>query len=521
MSDAAHRHALPRRGFLGLSAGAVLLAAGCRSATDPAADGAKGASATASAPDLQIVYGSAPDPTQLLHRGPDTPAFVNLVLDRLVDLDPQTLQPVPWLATSWEWSADRLKLVLKLREDVTFHDGRALSADDVVFSLVGAAKTSQVKPLLERLADIRASAGNEVTLTLARPTSNLFDALAFNPVVDARSYVDGKAADKVNGTGPFTWQSFKGGNQLDLARYDRYWQSGRPRFERITIRSVTSSQAALSALQSGQAQLIGAVPGRDLKVLAGNPGFTVQSAKASYQQAFLGVNIATKPFDDIRVRQALQYAVDRERIVSQVYGGSAEASSLPWPSNTPGVTPDQVKRYGHDPEKARGLLKEAGAEGARVPLTAANSPVFTSLVELVKFDLEQAGFGVDVQLLDNAAIQPKIQQGTLEGLFVANHGMVSVSPLSGITVSGPLQVGKNTSHVTDPAFAELQSRAFAAVDEKARADVNHELSEYLLAQSFHITLAHAWETYALASSVHDVATSALGYLRLTDTRRDG
>ncbi|MFF2745557.1 ABC transporter substrate-binding protein [Kitasatospora sp. NPDC058048] len=518
MSDAARHRGLPRRGFLGLSAGAALLAAGCRSATEDAAGGAA-ASATASAPDLQIVYGAAPDPTQLLHRGPDTPVFVNLVLDRLVDLDPQTLQPVPWLATSWEWSADRTRLVLKLREDVTFHDGRPLDPDDVVFSLTGAAKSSQVKPLLERLADIRASARNEVTLTLARPTSNLFDALAFNPVVDARSYVDGKAAEKVNGTGPFTWQSFKGGNQLDLARYDHYWQSGRPRFERITVRSVTSSQAALSALQSGQSHLIGAVPGRDLKVLGGNPGFAVQSAKSSYQQAFLGVNTTSGPFDDRRVRQALQYAVDRERIVAQVYGGHAEASSLPWPSNTPGVTPDQVTRYPHDPEKARGLLREAGAEGARVPLTAANSPVFASLVELVKYDLEQAGFGVDVQLLDNAALQPKIQQGTLEGLFIANHGMVSVSPLSGITVSGPLQVGRNTSHVTDPAYAELQSRAFAAADERARADVNHELSEYLLAESFHITLAHAWETYAFASSVHGVATSALGYLRLDDTRR--
>ncbi|MFF2954800.1 ABC transporter substrate-binding protein [Kitasatospora sp. NPDC057965] len=520
MSEAARHHGLPRRGFLGLSAGAALLAAGCRSATDPDAGAAPGASAAASAPDLQIVYGSAPDPTQLLHRGPDTPAFVNLVLDRLVDLDPATLQPVPWLATSWEWSADRLKLVLKLREDVTFHDGRALEADDVVFSLVGATKTSQVKPLLERLADVKASARNEVTLTLAKPTSNLFDALAFNPVVDARTYVEGRASDTVNGTGPFTWQSFKGGNQLDLVRNERYWQSGRPRFERITVRSVTSSQAALSALQSGQGHLIGAVPGRDLKVLAGNPGFTVQSAKASYQQAFLGVVVTSKPFDDLRVRQALQHAVDRERIVDQVYGGHAEASSLPWPSTTPGVTPDQVTRYKHDPEKARGLLREAGAEGVRVPLTAANSPVFSSLVELVKYDLEQAGFGVDVQLLDNAALQPKIQQGTLEGLFVANHGMVSVSPLSGITVSGPLQVGRNTSHVTDPAYADLQARAFAAADERARADVNHELSEYLLAQSFHITLAHAWETYAFASSVRDVSTSALGYLKLTDTRRD-
>ncbi|MFJ9693963.1 ABC transporter substrate-binding protein [Kitasatospora sp. NPDC101183] len=519
MSDAARHHGLPRRGFLGLSAAAALLAAGCRSATDDAAGTGAAAPSAASAPDLQIVYGAAPDPTQLLHRGPDTPVFVNLVLDRLVDLDPQTLQPVPWLATSWEWNADRTKLVLKLREDVAFHDGRPLTPDDVVFSLTGAARTSQVKPLLERLSDIRASAAHEVTLTLAKPTSNLFDALAFNPVVDSRTYVDGKAADKVNGTGPFTWQSFKGGNQLDLARHPHYWQSGQPRFERITVRSVTSSQAALSALQSGQSHLIGAVPGRDLKVLAGNPAYTVQSARSSYQQAFLGANTATRPLDDRRVRQALQYAVDRERIVAQVYGGHAEASSLPWPSNTPGVTPDQVNRYPHDPDKARGLLREAGAEGARLPLTAANSPVFSSLVELVKYDLEQAGFGVDVQLLDNAALQPKIQQGTLEGLFIANHGMVSVSPLSGITVSGPLQVGRNTSHVTDPAYADLQARAFAAADDTARADVNHALSEYLLTESFHVTLAHAWEAYAFASSVHGVGTSALGYLRLGDTGR--
>ncbi|WP_327087166.1 ABC transporter substrate-binding protein [Nonomuraea sp. NBC_01738] len=502
---------LSRRGLFGLTLGtAAAMAVGCRSATEVAGGGTGGSGIT-------LAYSAAPDPTKLMRRTIDSPVFSNLVFDRLVDLDKKTMEPVPWLAREWEYDQARTTLVLKLRDDALFHSGKKLTAEDVVFSLKKAQDPkagAQVAPMLNRIEEIRASAPGEVTLKLKAVTSNLFDALMFSPVVEAASYDQGK----VIGTGPYTWGAFSAGNKLDLARFDGYWD-GAPSIEAITIRAIKSPQAQLSALQSGQVQMVGGIPARDVKTAAAGGRYTVSVTTPSYQQTYLGVDVKTKPFDDPKVRQALQYAVDRKRIADQVYGGYAEVSSLPWPATTPGVTPDQVTRYAHDPDKAKALLKEAGATGAEITVWAAQTPIFSSVLDIVQYDLTQAGFKVTPKLLDATEFQTLVVQSKLPGLNIANIGLVSVSPLTGISTANPARPGDNTSRLDDEKYVKLQERAFAAGTPEQLAEANHDLSEYLLEQSFHITLAQAHEVVMWDPSIQGHDTSFLGYLDLADARR--
>lgn len=498
---------LSRRGLFGLAMGsAAALAVGCRSATQ----------VTATGKDITLAFSAAPDPMKLLRRTVDSPVFSSLVFDRLVDLDKETLEPIPLLAKEWEWSQDRTSLVLKLREGVQFHNGRALTPDDVIFTLTKAQDEkngAQVAPMLKRIKEMKAGP-NEVTITLSGPTSNLFDALMFVPIVDSTTYGSGK----VIGTGPYVWGAFTAGTQLQLTRNEKYW-GGSPEIEKITIKAIKSPQAQLAALQSGQVQMVGGIPARDIKTTSAAGKFTVSVTRPSYQQTYLGVDVKTKPFDDPKVRQALQYAVDRKRIAEQVYGGYAEVSSLPWPANTPGVTKDQVERYPYDPAKAKQLIKEAGAEGAEVTLWAGQTPIFSSVLDIVQYDLEKAGFKVIPKLMDATEFQTLVVGAKLPGLNIANIGLVSVSPLTGISTANPARPGVNTSRLDDKKYVELQQAAYDATTDEARDQANHDLSEYLLEQSFHITLAQAHEVVLWDPTIKSADTTFLGYLNLTDAKR--
>lgn len=217
---------LSRRGFLAGTGGAfaLLALAGCRSAVG----GDQGGNAStedmgesndggAAAANLVLATPAAPDPAGILHRQADTGGCINLVFDRLVDLDPDTMAPVAWLATDRQWNEDRSALALTLRDDGTWHSGRAFGPEDVIFSINAAQEPearSQVADILGPIGSMEATGDFEVTLTFAEPTSNVFDALAFNPIVDSETYADAAQGNNVVGTGPFTWESFIPGQEL-------------------------------------------------------------------------------------------------------------------------------------------------------------------------------------------------------------------------------------------------------------------------------------------------------------------
>lgn len=282
------------------------------------------------------------------------------------------------------------------------------------------------------------------------------------------------------------------------------------------MRGIDNAQALLSGLQSDQMGLIGGVPGRDSAILDGNDRYPVTAVESSYQQTFLAADTTTAPFDNLSVRIALQYAVDRERIVEQVYGGFGNVGSIPWPAGTPGVTEDQVTRYDFDPEKAKSLIAEAGVTGAKVTVYANSNPIFNSILEIVQYNLTEAGLDVTVETLDGPEFTDRIRGGELPGLVVANVGLVSVSPLPGISSATPLRPGGNPSHVDSDEYRDLQARAYAATSDDDAAQVNFELGEFLLEESFHITLTQAFESYAMTADLAGVGSNLLGYIKLDD-----
>ncbi|GAA0731294.1 ABC transporter substrate-binding protein [Dactylosporangium roseum] len=396
------------------------------------------------------------------------------------------------LATQWEWNAQNTSLVLKLREDVTFHTGRAFGADDVLASINQATAGGsgvQAAQLLKRASGVAKTGPYEVTVTFGKPFTGYLDALAMLPIIDSETFAQLKDGKQVIGTGPFKWQSWTPGSKLDLVRYDNCWR-GKANFETLAFSIIPDAQAMLAAMRSGSLDLALRMIARDADSLKSDSRFAVSST-VGYEM-YVGVNVKVKPLDDIRVRQAVAYSLDRARIADQVYKGFATPGAVPWGEGTPGITKEQIAGNGYDVAKAKALLQEAGAVGTEVSIAAlAAEPTYKSIQDIVQYGLEQVGFKVKPVSYDSAQFPQHVQAGDFPGLWITDVALTSMGQVTSLLTANPLTVGKNTSNFITPEYAALVEGVTSAQTAEQQAGSSTKLTDYLLQQAFHNSIAQA------------------------------
>lgn len=413
------------------------------------------------------------------------------LFDYLVDKNPDgTYRPA--LATKWTWNADNTALVLTLREDVTYHTGRPFGPDDVIGSIQAAtAKGSgvQAAKLLSRAKSVTKSGANTVTVAFDKPFAGYLDALAMLPMIDRETFADLKEGKQVVGTGPFVWKSWTPGSKLELGRNDKYWR-GKANFETLSYSIIPDSQAMLAAMRAGNLDLAQRMIARDAETLKRDPRFSV-AATVGYEM-YLGANVTVKPLDDVRVRQAIAYALDRKRIADQVYKGFATPSAIPWAKSTPGVTDTHVDSYGYNVERARDLLRQAGAAGAEVTITAlAAEPTYKAIQDIVQYSLTEIGLKVKPVNYDAAQFPQHVQAGDFSGLWVTDVALTSMGQVTALLTANPLTVGKNTSNFVTPEYAAAVGGVVDATSDADMAASSKTLTEYMLGQAFHNSIVQA------------------------------
>jgi peptide/nickel transport system substrate-binding protein len=440
------------------------------------------------------------------------------VYDVLIDRKPDGSY-APALAKSWEFSSDNKTLVLDLVEGVTFHSGRDFGADDVVFSLQTAMeKTAAVQEatLLQRASGIKKSGANQVTVTFDDPFVSFMDALAMIPIVDEKTYSDIADGKQIVGTGPFTWKSWTPGSSVEMGRNDSYWQEGKPYLPGLEFSIVTESQALLAAMRSGDLDLAMRMLARDAATLQKDSKFSV-SASPGYD-TYVGVSTNVKPLDDIRVRQAIAYCIDRKRIVSQVYQGFAEASCCLWDSNTDGVTDAMVNHYSYDIDKAKSLLADAGASGAEIELAPSpQDPAFASVGDIVRYGMEQAGLKVKNVSITAADWPKRNQSHELPALWISLVGLTVSGPVPTLLSSAPLTPDSNTSHFTTDEYTSLTDALLAAPDDQKSSALG-DLTTYMIDQAFHNTVAQTQVPIVSVAGLSGVGVDATLSLNLTNAK---
>jgi peptide/nickel transport system substrate-binding protein len=437
-----------------------------------------------------------------------------LVFDSLVQLD-ENSQPQPLLATDWSYNDDRTELTLTLRDDVTFHSGRPFTADDVVYALQQVqlpANASQLAAVAKNIASVTATSDTEVVLTLSAPSDSMFDLLDLTPMVDSETWAQAADGENIVGTGPFTWDEWVPGASLALDANEDYWGADRPYLDAVDISIIPDSTALQSALKGGAADLVIGMAQSDVMRLADDSAYALQNAGGVFYP--FGIDVNQAPFNTPEARQALAYAIDRERISDQVFGGDAVMTDLWWTPGSPGYPTDLAEHYSYDPEKAKELLESSGTAGANLTITYANLPVMKSLFEIVQNNLTEVGLDVTGEALDLPDYDKRQVEGNIGQSFLLLHGMVGFSAATLIDAMPSIRTG-NPSHFATPEYDELKAGVRGA-DDTTREAALADLSEYMLDQAFSNIIAVAPQYHVNTARLQGIDVVSLGSVVATD-----
>ncbi len=319
------------------------------------------------------------------------------VFEGLTRIDGQG-HTVPGLAASWTISPDGKTYRFALRPHVTFHDGTPFDCGVVKFSLDRARapdSTNAQKEIFEPIAAIDCPAPETAVITLKRPDADFLYGLGWgDAVMVAPNSAAGNQTNPI-GTGPFRFVRWVKGDHVDLARFPGYWGVA-PKLAAVTFKFIADPAAAAAALLAGDIDAFGNFPAPEiLPQLRADSRFSVVIG-ATEGKTILALNDARKPFDDIRVRRALAYAIDRRALVEATISVAARIIGSHYTPNDPGFI-DLAATYPYDPARAKALLAEAGiAPGTRFTLALPPPPYARRGGEVIAAMLQAVGFTVEL-----------------------------------------------------------------------------------------------------------------------------
>jgi peptide/nickel transport system substrate-binding protein len=448
------------------------------------------------------------------------------VFDSLVHVDERG-RPGPGLAT---WShPDPLTWEFRLREGVRFHDGKELTAEDVIFSLERPYTITgspggfvpYVRPIVAKQIVDRYT----VRLKTAAPYGALAQDLAEVLIVSSRAAKGASSADfdsgrAAVGTGPYRLVRFARGDRIELARNDDYW-GGRTPWERVTLFIRPSNPVRTAALLAGQLDAIEHVPPADLARLKRDPAFRIEQA-VSWRTILLHVDqqrerppgvlgrdgrpLARNPLKDLRVRRALSMAIHREAIAARVMEGLAlPAANVVSPSvfgHNPEVTPER-----YDPEQARRLLAEAGyPEGFTVTIATPNNRYINDeqVAQAVAQMFTRVGVAARVEAMPLNAFFTKARNREF-GIALLGWGSLAADlALRSLAATPNPDTGFgawNWGGYSNPRLDELVRRALGTVDAQRREAIAREAAALAAREAAFIPLHYQIVTWAMRRDI--------------------
>jgi peptide/nickel transport system substrate-binding protein len=324
------------------------------------------------------------------------------IYNALVEIDENRMTK-PELAESWEAGDSPDTWRFTLRKGVTFHNGKELDAEDVIYSLglhKGAESQSGAKAYMEQVVEMTADGKDKVVFKLAAPNSDLPFLLSdYHLQIVPAGFADW--ASPV-GTGPFRFKRFEPGVTAEVERNGDYWKEGRAHVDSIETLCINDTNARMSALQSGEVHFINRVDFKTASLLERSDAQKLVSAQGGRFYPFVMITDRA-PLDNNHIRLALKYACDRERILQTVLLGHGYVSN---DHAIPRIDPffhSELPQRPYDPDQAKAHLKEAGLDSFAVDLSASDA-AFTGAVDAaVIYKESAAAAGIEVNVVREAA----------------------------------------------------------------------------------------------------------------------
>ncbi|MCL2043548.1 MAG: ABC transporter substrate-binding protein [Treponema sp.] len=348
------------------------------------------------------------------------------IYSTLVNLDEQ-MAPVPSLAESWYWE-DPARLRLFLRQGINFHNGDTLSASDVQFSLERAAGSPNIGHITGMIASVDIVNDYEILITLEYPFVPFINHLGHTAmsIVSRRAVMEQGEIEYARnpvGTGPMQFVSWVTGTSLELTRFDDYFE-GPARLENISFRFISDSSTRLITLETGEIDLIYGVAASDVSHVEASDLRMIRSDSLAID--YIGFNAQRVPFNDPRVRQAINYALDKEALLRAAYWNTGSVARGPINNMVWASAANRLEPFPFDQERARQLLAEAGfSNGFSTSIvTNEGNAQRLDVAEIIQNMLAQVGIHVDVRILEWAAYLEMTQRGEHD-MFIL--GWVSVT----------------------------------------------------------------------------------------------
>lgn len=442
-----------------------------------------------------LVIGIAADPTVLDPEAVanNTSGFImSTVFDSLLKYKSGTTEVAPGVAQSWDISSDGLTYTFHLKPGIKFSDGTPLDAKAVVWN-IDRVLNKQNPQFYENdgpvegfvsftygdVTSYRAVDDATVEIKLKQPNAPMLNSLAmvWNGLVSPAAAAKMGKEIRVHpvGSGPFVFREWRQRDQVILDANPNYW-GGKPKVDHLIFKEYPEAQAAVLALKRGEIQILGDVSTQSIPAIKSDANLELVTQPGL---AISGVAITNdvKPFDDVRVRQALNYAVDKEAINKALYQGLAVTMTSPIPPAQWSFD-KSLKGYPFDPDKARALLAEAGVKDLKVELLAYNSPrgynpAGPDLAVAVSGYLKKVGIEADVRRMETGAMLSSVRSGKYQGIFLSGWSGDNGDPDNFI---GELWGEKNipvmnTSHHRNPELERVLAEALKISDVAKRTEL--------------------------------------------------
>lgn len=409
---------------------------------------------------------------------------------------------VPDLAETTKPSNDFKTWTIGLRKGAKFTNGDPLTAADVIFSLDKARANPTWGAFFEPIKDVTAKGKDTVVVTTDRTFPTLETVLSLFGAGIVPKNFGGESEKEFEhapiGTGPFKLGPWLKGKSLTLEKNPDYWDPKLPLLDKVVLNIVPDSESRLLQLRSGQLNLIAQPPQSQATAIENTPGLRLGEFSLAIPD-YLQVNLRKPPFDNAKLREAADLAVDREGVLKAALSGHGKVGSS-WFAPAMGFWDSSIKTE-HDPEKAKELVAEAVKEGANPSFTlmVKAADAYTGFAsQIIQENLNEVGFKVRIETFDEATVTEKVFTGEYEaGLYGITSDITEPSEivsfyneLEALATGAP--IGK---------MSKLLAAANAEPDRTKREDLYHEMQQEVAKEHNLITLDYRPWTWAMQEEV--------------------
>lgn len=391
---------------------------------------------------------------------------------------------VPDLAESWEMAEDGTSFTYHLREDACFSDGTPVTAQDVKFTYDRAKEMPKTKSNISKIQEVVVDNDHQVTIKLTEkyaPFKTIVTSSNLSIVSEAAVTAAGDAYGDVNnilGSGPFICTEWTPNDHYVLTRNENYWDE-MPIATTITCRVIPEGSARTIALETGEVDLVWNVDAIDCVNVEANQDLKLLSQPSSSIE-YVGMNTTKEIFADQRVRQAINYALDKEVFVDTIIEGRGQIANSYINSAIPGYDPAQ-EGYPYDPEKAKELLAEAGYPDGFDCKIYVNGDTRTRSAQVLQAQLAEIGINVEIFTYEWGALLDSLNAGEHEmfilgwsnGSFDADSSTYQLFHSSNHGATG------NRAFLTDEKVDELITAGAMEMDDSKRNEIYKELQTHL------------------------------------------